>query len=606
MNFEKFFNMNGWTETQGFGGISDVYTITTDSEISDGYTLKTVFNDGGFISENEKYAVSGKISEEDGVFSRTDTIKNTSADTLHIYDYKYRFCVPCGDTEVYTQYNNWQNESDGSWQKLVTSVSAEAEGIRQNENAAPMAAVWNRQTKKGIVFHILPESGWSIKISRKSMHDAGKTIFTVVEIGLNGRGLDLQLKPNGELKLFEVLFYEFEDKDSLDCHKLHKYYNKKYPRRTTPVAYNTWFTFFDNVNIELIKEQIKEAAELGCEYFTLDAGWFGHGAWHRYIGDWEENLNGGYMGRMKEVSDSVYENGMKFGLWLEPERALSSVPIAKEHPEYFFTADGNSCFLDFANPEARKYITDLTLNLIEKYNIAYIKFDFNAGLNFDFSRKAFIDYHRGNIEYVKALKEKHPDIYLENCSSGGYRMNLMQMKYYDSFWFTDNQSMHEGLEIFKNTVLRLPPCVIGKWAAMVSCDGFVPEYGSLDKTIRTLSTDNGTWTAVRSVNPDYATAFLAGGPVGITCDLTRLAPDFKEKLKSFISEYKKDREFWKNASARILINTDKALAMQYESGDKAKIVAYNFSYQPITVTPVLSGREAEITVKAEKCVICDV
>lgn len=577
------------------GGISDVFAMTSNFGVYDGYECKTELKENGFVANWGSFCVNGTVSCVEEVFSRYDTVENCSDQEMVISDYQYRFCLPGEEYEIYTQQNNWQNESDGAWQPLVTSVRTGCSEIRDNESATPFLAIWNKQTNKGIAFHVLPKYGWHMTVSKRS---SAKYLYTVIEIGTNGHGLNWKLQPGEKKDLCEIWYYEFENKLNFDSHKLHRRFCKEYPRRTMPVLYNTWFTFFDRVNFDGIRAQIKEAAELGCEYFLLDAGWFGHGAWYDYIGDWEENLEGGYQGHMKDVSDWIHEAGMKFGLWLEPERALKNVPIVAEHPEYFFD-NGHACFLDFADEKARKYITDLTLRLIETYQIDMIKFDFNESISYDKTGQAFYDYHQGHLQYIKALKEAYPDIYLENCASGGYRMNLEQMKYFDSFWFTDNQSLYDGLRIYKDTLHRLPSCGIEKWAALVSCDGFVAEYGTEDKTVRTLTTNNATWTSVISVTPEYLKGFMTGGIPGLTCDLTKIDPSYKAQLKELISDYKKEREFWKNAAARVISDTEQLLVIQYEAEEQVKLVVYTYLVKQLelTVYPVLENGKYEVNGK---------
>ena len=92
-----------------------------------------------------------------------------------------------------------------------------------------------------------------------------------------------------------------------------------------PVIYNTWLAFFDRIELDNVFAQIEEAAALGCDYFTLDAGWFGDGTlWEYNIGNWTENIEGAYLGRMREVSDRVHAAGMKYGLWLKANAPLQA------------------------------------------------------------------------------------------------------------------------------------------------------------------------------------------------------------------------------------------------------------------------------------------
>ena len=178
-------------------------------------------------------------------------------------------------------------------------------------------------------------------------------------------------------------------------------------------------------------------------------------------------------------------------------------------------------------------------------------------------------------------------------------MELEQARYFDSFWFTDNQSPYEGLTIIKNSLRRLPPYILERWLALVSRDGFVPAYGT-DNEIRTLATNNGTWDSVVSVTDEYVKGFFSGGSVGLSCDLTKLEKDFKNSIREFIVKYKKERDFWMNASARILCDTDLFLAVQYEYNKKIKVVVISFvtKQDSFTVYPVVENKD--YTVNGEK------
>jgi len=583
MNLNKIYNYDKIDD------ISDVFTLASDCGFFDGYNNLTKQTESGFEAVHPGFTVNACVESEDGVFVRSDSIKNTSGSDITIYDYAYRFCFEGGDYDVYTQRNHWQNESKGEWQKLVTGVCLTSLSCRTTSDVAPMLALWNRQSSRGVVFHLLPRFSWEMTVSRRTDMDK---MYTVVEIRIKDKSLNLKLKKDETLKFSSVIYYEFSDRLSLDCHKLHKFFNKKYPRRDMPVMYNTWLAFFDRVNFKKISNQIAEAASLGCEYFTLDAGWFGDGdkPWSELIGQWTENLTGAYMGRVREISDRVHESGMKFGFWLEPERALKDAEIVREHPEYFITnnKDVPSYFIDFSNPGAREYITDVTCGLIEKFNADYIKFDFNDELAYDMKRNAFYDYFEGYDKYIDAIKERFPHLYLECCASGGYRFDLEHLRKFDSFWFTDNQSPYDGVEIIKNSILRIPPSALERWSVLVTCDGFTPEY-TTHETKRTLATNDGSWTSAVSVEPEFMLGFMSGGAPALSCDLTKLDSEFKARLKEFISKYKSEKGFWKDASCRLLADTNQLTVLQYENGDKVKLVIYTrkLNQTSLTLYPVL-------------------
>jgi len=534
------------------------------------------FINDGHISKykTEKVKLEAKTDiSEDEVYMRCDTIENISGDTVNITLLASRFVLPDGDYEVYTQYSNWHNESMGCWQPLVTGVFAKVESVRTTVGAAPVLAIWNRQQNRGIVFHLLPMYSWSMSARRFDI-GGGKSRVEVT-MGPSAKRFELKLEPGECLEYARIIYYEFRNKTDLDCWKLHRYLNKIAPRRSMPVIYNTWFSAFDWFTFESLEKQVELAAKIGAEYFVIDAGWFGEaGNWWQSVGDWEEYQHGALKGRMKDISDKARALGMKFGLWFEIDRAAPAAKSPGLHPDYYISY-GGQYFVNYANPEARKYILDLLTDRIKRYNIGFIKFDFNADMFNDPQGQAFIRYYQGYVEFLKELKRRHPDLYCENCASGGMRMQLANGFYFDSFWLSDNQCAIEGVRIFKDTMLRMPPQWIEKWAVIETITDFEPVYSG-GKTEKIVTTHDAGWDMLGSVRSSWLRGFMSGSPLGISCNFTKLSENTLEMLASHIEKFKKDRELYISAEGRILADTETLTSLEFCSVDKSKIKIFTF------------------------------
>jgi alpha-galactosidase len=177
---------------------------------------------------------------------------------------------------------------------------------------------------------------------------------------------------------------------------------------------------------------------------------------------------------------------------LKQKRALANVPAVRNHPEYFIK-EAHNYFLDYANPDANEYMTEVVCSLVEKYGIEFIKFDFNADCLYDNQNSSFYRYHTGHREFINKLRKRYPDMYIQNCASGGTRMDLGQSTYFDGVWFSDNQNLFDDIKIIRNTLLRLPPSVIERWAVLKSVDGFSTVYSSGKRTDRLLTVKGATW-----------------------------------------------------------------------------------------------------------------
>ena len=82
-------------------------------------------NGDTYTAEGGPVRVTAQITkDETGVFRRKDKVENSSDTPITLYTLSSRFVMLGGEYGVYTQYNGWCDESDGAWQKLVTSVCA--------------------------------------------------------------------------------------------------------------------------------------------------------------------------------------------------------------------------------------------------------------------------------------------------------------------------------------------------------------------------------------------------------------------------------------------------------------------------------------------------
>ena len=565
--------LDNYIKLKGRRNSAGLFFATGSFGLIDGYTdYNKAEENGKTVYEHigDSIVLRSEFYEEHGVMVRRDSLKNISEHEIEINSLTSRFVLDANAYDVYTQHNGWQHESCGGWQKLVTQVSVSAQGIRTCDGATPMMALNNLYTNKNTVFHLLPNAQWQIT-ARKTA--ANEKEIVVVETGFYDGGLRLKAAAGETIELPTVIFFSAENKTDLDAYKLHNWFLKNYPRKKLPVLYNSWLYCFDNLDVDSLLEQVDCAAELGVEAFMIDAGWFGKGEeWSLCVGDWEENTSSGPKGRLSEISKRVQEKGMIFGLWFEPERAAPSSKSVAEHPEYYIY----NTLLDFSNPDATRYILDKISKQIEKYNIGWLKFDFNETIPNDPSGNAFYRYLEGQKKFVEALRERYPHLHITNCASGGYRMELMQASLFDSFWISDNQGSYEGISILKNTLMRMPTALIERWNVQKYSEGFI-RYGEKEKFGVMFTCNNGTWDSILNVDDSFTEGFINCGPIGFSCDIANFPQEYKEKWKNNILRFKENRVFYANATARILVDSPQIIATQYADYDLNRCVIQIFT-----------------------------
>lgn len=220
---------------------------------------------------------------------------------------------------------------------------------------------------------------------------------------------------------------------------------------------------------------IDKAAELGCEYYCLDAGWYDDGFWWDRVGEWKE-APGRFPGGLKEVCDYAHSKGLKMGLWLEIEVMGVACELAKKLPDDWFICrhgkrhiDNKRYLLDFRNPEVRKYCRDVVDRLIDDYGVEYFKVDYNvtmgygSELNSDSCADAIREHYECLHQWYEEIFRDHPDLVVENCSSGGQRMDYGMLKVLSLQSTSDQTDYIYNANIAANVASAVTPEQGGMW-----------------------------------------------------------------------------------------------------------------------------------------------
>ena len=203
-----------------------------------------------------------------------------------------------------------------------------------------------------------------------------------------------------------------------------------------PVGCNhTGYTLNAQITEQQLFEEVDVAADVGCELFIVDAGWFGDAThrWGQLVGDWEESplLPQG----LKPVFDRAHEKGMLCGLWVEAERVGGASKIVGAHPDWQMQRRGETIpQLDLAKPEVAQHMEDTIVRLVEKFELDCFRLDYNirVGEGSEAERDGFVEstmwrYYDALHGIFDRVRQRFPNLILENCSNGGGRMDLGMM-----------------------------------------------------------------------------------------------------------------------------------------------------------------------------------
>jgi len=189
---------------------------------------------------------------------------------------------------------------------------------------------------------------------------------------------------------------------------------------------------------------IERCAELGLEMYWLDAYWFPW-PWSANVGNWYPRADD-FPNGLRSLGDAAHSTGLKFVLWFEPERVRKGTALHKQHPEFLLERDGDdNCLFNLGDPAARSFMIDLLSNRIDEYGVDVYRQDFNfRPLPFwqvadapDRVGIAEIRHIEGLYAMWTELTQRHPGLIIDNCASGGRRIDLETCSLSIPLWRTD-------------------------------------------------------------------------------------------------------------------------------------------------------------------------
>jgi alpha-galactosidase len=246
------------------------------------------------------------------------------------------------------------------------------------------------------------------------------------------------------------------------------YYSPRQPDGslvTMPISLGTW-------GAEAVADRIKtidalKRNQVPVDVYWTDAGWYGlNGDWPHQRGNWTPNP--AYFpppDGLRPLGGYAYGNGMGFLIWLEAETADPGSDLLTKHPDWYLQKDGPNTqgLLNLGNQAALSGMTGLLSNLITHSFIAWYRQDFNVEPDGYWAKNDAPDRIGvtemedidGLYAYWDALRSSHPGLQIDNCASGGRRLDIETMSRSVSLWRTDyccspydpigNQSITQGL-----------------------------------------------------------------------------------------------------------------------------------------------------------------
>lgn len=360
---------------------------------------------------------------------------------------------------------------------------------------------------------------------------------------------------------------------SRNFHKWARNYKIHNGTALRPVLLNSWEGVYFNTTEPLINGMIADADSMGVELFVMDDGWFGRKyprVNDRYaLGDWYVDTNKLPAG-LDPLIQNAKQRGMQFGIWHEPEMVAKASELFEKHPDYILKAAhrdtifgrGNTqLVLDLSNPKVQDLIVEMIDTLLTTHpGIDYIKWDANMSVSeigshhLDATRQAQINtaYHRGLEKVLERIRQKHPQVAIQACASGGGRINYGTMPWFDEYWTSDDTDPYQRLFI--------------QWGT----SHFYPAGGMASHISASPNHQTGRKTPLK-----FRIDVAMSGRLGMELQPSAMTADERKQVKNAIADYKLIRPIVqqgdlyrllspyanKNATAHLQVAPDKKKAV---------------------------------------------
>ncbi len=228
-----------------------------------------------------------------------------------------------------------------------------------------------------------------------------------------------------------------------------------YGEQGIPTSFNEYCATWGLPTQEKMMNFCKAAKEFGVKYLVIDAGWCKAGNEQAGNGEWEPDT--AIFPDMKAMNRQIREAGMVPGIWFEMEvTTKGSAFFEAEYDHMKLTRDGRvikvggeRSYWDLRRADVQDHLYNKVIAFLKEYGFGYIKVDYNAntGTKVD-GAESGAEGLREHLQAVRAfferMKAEIPDLVIENCASGGHRLEPSMLGVSAISSFSD---AHECIEI---------------------------------------------------------------------------------------------------------------------------------------------------------------
>ncbi|MFA0088200.1 alpha-galactosidase [Vibrio sp. 10N.261.51.F12] len=407
------------------------------------------------------------VFENFNALARSTRVRNTSEQSAQIMNVQsLALDFVDADFEMMSLHGAWAREFEMQsrpLQKGVMSVHSNSGNSGHFFNPFMALKRPNSDEFQGDVF------GFSLIYSGNFLAQTEVSAFdqTRVLMGINPHNFSWKLEPGQDFQSPEAIMVFSDSGLNGMSQTFHRLYRTRLARgqwsdKPRLTQANNWEATYFNFNEEKIVDFAKHCKRLGVGRMTMDDGWFGsRNDDTSSLGDWYVDQSKFPKG-LEHLGEAVRNEGVDFGIWVEPEMFNQDSNLYREHADWMLNAVGyppshgrNQYILDMGRPEVVEYLYEALEKVFAATKTTFVKWDMNRYMTEVGSgilpacqqQESAHRYILGLYELLERLVRRFPDIVWENCASGGGRFDPGMTHYMPETWTSDNTDAADRLTI---------------------------------------------------------------------------------------------------------------------------------------------------------------
>jgi alpha-galactosidase len=248
-----------------------------------------------------------------------------------------------------------------------------------------------------------------------------------------------------------------------------------------PVIFNEYCTTWGSPSPENLRAMAERLAGRGIRYLVIDSGWYkAEGTeWFNGHGDWELDRRT-FPDGLVAALEPVRSAGMIPGIWFEFE-TVGSRSTAFTLTDHLLKRDdipltaGDRRFWDFRDPFVVEYLKERVIDFLKANGFGYLKVDYNASIGIgcegaESLGEGLRQQMAAVQDFLRMIREEMPELVIENCASGGHRLEPSMLALTSMSSFSDAHECAEIPIIAANVHRALLPRQSQIWAVLRAQD----------------------------------------------------------------------------------------------------------------------------------------